>query len=114
MEGPCQGVGVPFPAGGKAFADLAAAVVLHQRVHAVGAVVQVRVGRADEIVQGGGLTGVQHSVGGAAVTGGSTARRGAAAAAQQDNGKATVRISIPTEYLSELRPGQRAEVNFIK
>ena len=36
------------------------------------------------------------------------------AAAQQDNGKATVRISIPTEYLSELRPGQRAEVTFIK
>ena len=83
VEGPCQGVGVPLPAGGKPFADLAAAVVLHQRVHAVGAVVQVRVGRADQVVQGGGLTGIQYGVGGAVAGCGSAARRGAAAAAQQ-------------------------------
>ena len=103
VEGPCQGVGVPLPAGGKAFADLTTVVVLHQRVHAMGAVVQVRVGRADEIIQGGGLAGVQHGVGGAAVTG-SAARSGAAAAAQQPGSSG--RKGCRTACLEELAAGK--------
>ena len=85
VEGPGQGVGVPLPAGGKAFANFAAAVVLHQRVDALGAVVQVRVGRTDQVVQGGGLAGIQHGVGGA-VPGAAAAVRGRTAAAAQQAG----------------------------
>ena len=88
VEGPGQGVRIPCPVGGKTFADLAAVIVLHQRVDALGAVVQVRVGRADQIVQGGGLAGVQHSIGSTSAAVGRTAAVAAgsgtaAAAAQQ-------------------------------
>ena len=88
VEGPCQAVGIPLPCSGQTFPDLAAVVVLHQRVDALGAVVKVRVRRADQIVQSGGLTGIQHGVGGAAAgsTGAAAAAIGsgrAAAAAQQ-------------------------------
>ena len=43
VERPCQAVGIPLPSSGKALPDLAAVVVLHQRVDALSAVVKVRV-----------------------------------------------------------------------
>ena len=86
VEGPGQGIRIPLPGGGQTLADLAAVVVLHQRVHALGAVVQVRVCGADQIVQGGGLTGVQQGVGAAAGAAGGAAGSGRAAAAAQQAG----------------------------
>ena len=81
-----QGIRIPLPGGGQTLADLAAVVVLHQRVHALGAVVQVRVCGADQIVQSGGLTGVQQGVGAAAGAAGGAAGSGRAAAAAQQAG----------------------------
>ena len=43
VERPGQAVGIPLPSSGKALPDLAAVVVLHQRVDALSAVVKVRV-----------------------------------------------------------------------
>jgi len=43
VERPGQAVGIPFPSSGKALPDLAAVVVLHQRVDALSAVVKVRI-----------------------------------------------------------------------
>ena len=106
VEGPGQAVGVPFPGSGKTLPDLAAVVVFHQCVDALGAVVEVRVGRADQIVQGGGMAGVQHGIGGAAAGSAGVAAigSGGAAAAAQQTGSCS-RKGGCTAALQELTAG---------
>ena len=106
VEGPGQAVSVPLPSSGKALPDLAAVVVFHQCVDALGAVVEVRIGRADQIVQGGGLAGVQHGIGGAAAgsAGAAAIGSGGAAAAAQQTGSCS-RKGGCTAALQELTAG---------
>ena len=86
MERPGQGVDIPVPAGGQAFAHDALVVVLDQRIHAVCAHDHLKVGAGGQVVQGGGLAVVQDGVAGAGTgrgCAGSAAGGRAAAASQQ-------------------------------
>ena len=86
MERPGQGVDIPVPAGGQAFAHDALVVVLDQRIHAVCAHDHLKVGAGGQVVQGSGLAVVQDGVAGAGTgrgCAGSAAGGRAAAASQQ-------------------------------
>src|SRR5699024_4653232 len=81
VEGPGQGGLVKLPLGGQALPHHALVVVLHQGVDAVGAHHHLDVGGGGQIVQGGGLAGIEDGIAGGVRCGGPSARGGAARAA---------------------------------
>ena len=110
-EGPSQAVGIPVPLGGQTFPHDALVVVLHQGVHAVGAHDHFQIGGGGQVVQGGGLAGIEDGVfGGVHTACGCTGiTLGAAAAAQQTG--CTGACGCQTAGLEELTARNRSTHN---